>query len=90
MEDLFAEGGRFERRQDLPDVYRINGLLYIWRADFVRSQLQDWRRYGRHLMYETPEIRAVSIDDLEQFNVAETLVKDGLIELPWLDRIRPH
>jgi hypothetical protein len=35
-------------------------------------------------MYEIPELRAMSIDDLEQFQFAELLVKSGLVKLPWL------
>lgn len=84
MADLIEEGGRFERRQDAPAVYRINGLLYLWRTDFVRKQQQGWRRHGKHLMYEIPERRAVSIDNLQEFERAEMFVRHGLIALPWL------
>lgn len=82
MADLFPEGAAVDRRQDAPPVYRINGLLYLWRAAFVRSA-QSWRT-GRNLLLETPELRAVSIDDLAQFETAELLVTSGLIRLPWL------
>ncbi len=83
MADLIEEGARYERRQDVPIVYRINGLLYIWRAEFLRKQ-EQWWRHGRHLIHKTPDIRAVSIDDAEQFEHAELLVQHGLIKLPWL------
>lgn len=87
MTDLIDGGNRFACRQELPTVYHINGLLYIWRAAFVRRVEQDfWRDEGRFLMYETPEARAVSIDSAEQFDRAELLVKGGMLRLPWLDQ----
>lgn len=84
MADLFEEGGRYDRRQDAPAVYRINGSLYLWRTNFVRTWQGEWRRSGRHLLHEIPDVRAMSIDTLDQFERAELLVKSGLITLPWL------
>ncbi len=85
MRDVVDEGARIERRQDAPPVYRINGSLYVWRTSFVRQEREGlWRQRGRHLLYEIPESRAMSIDTLEQFERAELLVKGGLIALPWL------
>lgn len=85
MADLFEAGSRYECRQEVPAVYQINGCLYIWRAGFVRRETESWRRGGRHVMYDIPSARAVSIDTLEQFQRAELLVTGGLISLPWLD-----
>lgn len=83
MADLFEEGEAHERRQEVQPVYRINGSLYLWRTAFVRSA-RSWRQDGRHLLYEIPESRAMSIDTVEQFERAEVLVKSGRITLPWL------
>ncbi len=85
MTYLIESGVQFGRRQDVPAVYRINGSLYIWRTDFLRREARDWQGYGRHLIFETPEFRAMSIDDLKEFERAELLVKNGLIRFPWLD-----
>lgn len=85
MADLFEGGGHYHRRQDVPVVYRINGVLYLWRTDFVRTQQSDWRGQGRHLLYEIPDVRAISIDDLNGFRQAELLVKEGLIRFAWLE-----
>ena len=84
MEDLFEGGSNYHRRQDAPPVYRINGSLYLWRADFVRAEERPWRQVGGHLLYEIPEIRAASFDTAIEFQKAELLVKGGLIILPWL------
>ena len=85
MSDLIKHGGQFGRRQDVPRVLRVNGSLYIWRAAFVRGHAgRNWRQSGRHLMYEIPELRAMSIDTADEFARAETMVKSGLIALSWL------
>ena len=80
----FVDGGRYHRRQDVSEVFVINGLLYAWRADFVRTTPAGWRGRGRHLMLETPAARACSIDTLEEFAAMEALVKASLVPLPWL------
>lgn len=86
MADLIQEGSEFDRRQQVPAVYRINGSLYIWRTEFVRAQEHTWRGNGNHLMYEIPEARAMSIDTPQEFERAELLVKGGLISFPWLNQ----
>lgn len=83
MADLVEDGGRYARRQDVPTVYRINGVLYIWRAAFVRSETSSWRQSTRQLIFEIPELRAMSIDTLEEFEQAEVLIRSGLVKLPW-------
>jgi N-acylneuraminate cytidylyltransferase len=84
MKDLLPEGQNFNRRQEVPPVYRINGSLYIWRADFVRREERGWR-HAPHLMYEMPEARAIHIDDASEFEKTELLVKHQWIRLPWLE-----
>jgi CMP-N,N'-diacetyllegionaminic acid synthase len=86
MTDLFVEARQYTRRQDVPLVYRINASLYIWRTSFVRSQETDWR-YGKHLIYEIPEARAIHIDELHEFEKAELMIRHRLICLPWLDQV---
>lgn len=84
MTDLFSEATSYDRRQDVPQVYRVNGSLYIWRADFMRREQLEWRKHGKHLMYETPDFSAISIDTREEFERAELFVKAGMVQLPWL------
>lgn len=83
----FADGARFHRRQQVPDVFRINGLLYLWRARFLKTAA-TWRGAGKHLMLVVPDSRAFSIDYLEQFERLEALARARLVELPWLRRRR--
>ena len=84
MSDLMEEGSSFERRQEVPQVFRINGSLYIWRTGFLRNEPESWRRAGKHLMHEIPESRAMSFDTIDEFQRAELLVKHGYIDFPWL------
>ena len=88
MADLHPEGAALNRRQAGPAVYRINGSLYLWRAPFVRHlEHGRWRRFGKHLMHEIPERRAMSIDTADEFERAEALVKAGLVTFPWLSEM---
>lgn len=84
MSRLMEEGHRYHRRQDVPSVYRINASLYIWRRDFIYACESEWTKKGRFLIHEIPESRAIHIDDLHEFKVAELLVKKNLIILPWI------
>ncbi len=85
MLDLFQNAKQFNRRQDVPTVYRINGSLYIWRADFVRSEAKGWR-HARQLIYEIPEARAIHIDNVSEFEITDLLIRSGWIHLPWLEK----
>lgn len=90
MTDLIDAGAAYGRRQDVPPVFRINASLYLWRAAFVRREAADWRRPGRHLMHEIPEVRAIHIDEPQDFAHAELLIREGLVTLPWLNEsVRP-
>lgn len=83
----FQGGDKYERRQDVPPFFRINGSMYVWRSDFVRDAPPSWLEH-RHRMMEIPELRAFSIDDLDEFRVAEALIDKGVITLPWLKGTR--
>jgi CMP-N,N'-diacetyllegionaminic acid synthase len=83
MKDAFGGSTGIVRRQDAPSIYRINGALYIWRSAFVERSSAVWRQ-GRHVMVEIPELRAMSIDTLDEFKKAEVLVQAGLVEFSWM------
>jgi CMP-N,N'-diacetyllegionaminic acid synthase len=83
IQPAFEGGSSFNRRQEVPTFFRINGALYVWKADHVRAAPASWRD-APHLMLEIPEDRAFSIDDLAEFNRAEALLERRLIKLPWL------
>lgn len=80
----FPDAQRYQRRQDVPAFFRINGSLYLWRSAFVEREASA--ASGRQLLLETPEARAFSIDDAYEFELASILLERGLIEFPWLRR----
>ncbi|MBE3117643.1 MAG: acylneuraminate cytidylyltransferase family protein [Candidatus Atribacteria bacterium] len=86
MTDLIQDAQQFNRRQDVPAVYRINGSLYIWRTDFVRHEAQGWRQ-AHHVIYEMPEARAIHIDDATEFEKTDLLIRQGWFHLPWLENL---
>ena len=86
MTDLIDSGTQYERRQDVPSVYRVNGSLYIWRTNYVKSEAESWHDTKKHLIYEIPEYRAMAIDTPFEFQRFELMVNNGLIDFPWLDK----
>lgn len=73
----------FTRRQDVPPVYRINGLVYLWRREHILGASADpWS--APHKMMVIPEERVLDIDTLHDLAVAESLIRAGIIKLPWL------
>jgi CMP-N,N'-diacetyllegionaminic acid synthase len=84
---LVPDAGRYGRRQDVPDVFRINATLYAWRGAFVAAQATSWVG-GRNLLYEVPEERALHIDTERDLERAEALLRAGLVRLPWLEAPR--
>lgn len=84
MQDLIDDGGKFGRRQDAPPVYRIDGSLYIWRAEFVRTCGDSWRP-GDYLMHEVEERQFINIDNAYELEKADAMIRAGLIRYPWMD-----
>lgn len=80
----FPRETHYIRRQDVPPVYRINGLLYLWRRDFLLQASAETLFEAPHRMLVIPRERAIDIDDLFDFQVAELLLREGLVTLPWL------
>jgi len=90
MRQSFAGAKVYTRRQDVPPTYRINGCLYLWRRDHVANS-KEMRLYDLpHRMVVIPEERAVNIDTLHDFRIAEMLVREKLIRFPWTDLDETH
>ncbi len=60
------------RRQDLPDVVRLNGALYLCAVDhfIAHCRFVDDQTRG----YVMPPSRSVDIDTLDDFRAAEALM----------------
>lgn len=74
----------YTRRQDVPVVYRINGALYLWRRDHVLDSDKADLYARPHSFVAIPEDRAIHIDEIKDFNLAEILIREGWVRLPWL------
>ena len=85
MKPLVPESANYTRRQDVPPVYRINGLLYLWRRDHVAHSSAPRYFEEPYRMLVLPEIRAGDIDTAEDLAMMELLLREGLIQLPWLE-----
>ena len=64
----------------LEDIFILLCILVIWPV------ILGWN----HLIYEIPELRAMSFDTEIEFQKAELFVEGGLITLPWLSDIRTN
>ncbi len=83
MAHLVLEGERFTRRQDAPAVHYVDGSLYLWRTEFLRSGRSSWFD-GRTLMHVVDSYG--SIDTAEDLRRLEALVTAGVATLPVLAR----
>jgi N-acylneuraminate cytidylyltransferase len=85
MVRAFDQDKIYTRRQDVPPVYRINGVLYLWRRDHIVQASKEQLFDGPHRMLLIPRERAIDIDDMYDFRFAEILVREGIVNLPWLN-----
>lgn len=86
MQPLVLASQSYVRRQDVPPVYRINATLYLWRRDHVMSYDAPRLYDVPHRMLVVPEERAIHIDEPRDFLLAELLIREGIVQLPWLCR----
>lgn len=78
---LFATGEpvrrRINRRQDLPEAWVMNGAIYACRTAVLSGPAPSL--YGdRVVAYPMPHERSISIDDLDDWAVAERLLRQLL------------
>jgi CMP-N-acetylneuraminic acid synthetase len=66
------------RTQDLPPVYEENSCIYL----FTKETLLERRnRIGdRPLMFEIDPLEAMDIDEEQDFQIVDFLVRQGLLE----------
>jgi len=84
LRPAFEGGSAYVARQQVPAFFRVNGSLYVFRRDFLLAAPGHVLN-GKMLLLETPEERAMSIDDGRQFDRAELLIRERIVRLPWLD-----
>jgi N-acylneuraminate cytidylyltransferase/CMP-N,N'-diacetyllegionaminic acid synthase len=73
VERLIPEGSRFTRRQDLPDVYRVNGAFYASRRHVIMDHGRVLGEKIRGLVMTEEE--SVDIDTALDFLLAENVLQ---------------
>jgi N-acylneuraminate cytidylyltransferase len=86
MQALAPDISKYRRRQDVPPVYRINGLLYLWRRDHVLNSPVPGYFELPHRMLVVPDLRAGDIDTAADLAMIDLLLRERLIQLPWLQQ----
>jgi CMP-N,N'-diacetyllegionaminic acid synthase len=71
---LSKPGGGYVARQQAPDVYQLTGSVYCWH----RATLSAGVLGGATRLHLVPRERAIDIDDLIDFRLAELLMGEGL------------
>lgn len=74
LEYFIEEGKRITKRQDLPKVYRLNGSIYILKTQILLDckSLEPDNMTG----YVMPNEHSVDIDTIQDFILAEFLMKE--------------
>ena len=85
MAPLIDGASRYTRRQDVPEVFRINATIYLWRRDFLLAAQRSWME-GQMRLLEVPESRAIHIDNVDEFDRAELMLQHGRVRFPWLEK----
>jgi len=86
--DFAFEKKLYMRRQDAKPVYRINGMLYVWKRDYLIQTLPEHLYSEPHRILVVPEERAIDIDTLHDFQLAEAMLQAGMLHLPWSEDCR--
>jgi CMP-N-acetylneuraminic acid synthetase len=72
MARVVLGSAEFKRRQDVPPVYDITTVAYVARPDFILSHERLFE--GRVRPVVVPKERAVDIDDVYDFKLAQALL----------------
>lgn len=77
----FISGGRkYKRRQDLPKVYRTNGLADAVRRDIIMKKNSMYSEKNQRAVI-TEELRGHEIDTELDFLIIEQLISRGLVKI---------
>ncbi|KAI3350329.1 acylneuraminate cytidylyltransferase family protein [Clostridium botulinum] len=76
--DFLDSGKNYKRRQDLPNIYRLNGAIYAAKTQII---LQNKNWYTKNtLPYVMSKKSSIDIDDLIDFKFAEFLMKEKIYD----------
>lgn len=68
-----SKEGNFDRRQDCPPVFALNGSMYLMNVSALKNkQIQEFTKIKKVIM---PEERSVDIDTLADWHIGELYLK---------------
>lgn len=79
--EKLMKGGNYERRQDLPKVYQVNGAIYVYNAASLKQK--NIKEFGKIKHYEMPGLNSVDIDEPLDWDWAEFLLEKKIIKLDY-------
>lgn len=73
-----SKDGSFNRRQDCPEVWQLNGAIYVINSESIEKykSFHDFQKIRKFLM---PKIHSIDIDDEIDFKFAEFLLSNALL-----------
>ena len=74
LEYFLKYGKEITRRQDLPNVYRLNGAVYVAKCDVLKNEMTFETEYTTG--YVMDKNSSIDIDDIIDFKFAELLMKE--------------
>ncbi len=74
---LFEDAKRYHRRQDLPEIFAVNGAIYIATVDFLRNHDGDFLK-GTTTGYFMSSERSIDIDSELDLQIAEILLRRSI------------
>ena len=76
----FIPGGRkYRRRQDLPKIYRTNGIVDVVRREIIMEQNDMYTEDNQRAVITETE-RSCEIDTQMDFFICEQILKEGFLE----------
>lgn len=80
VELVITPEGEVTRRQDAPEVFDITTVVYVSTPDFINKNFGLFS--GNVVSIEVPKERAIDIDDIHDFNLAESIILSKKNEEP--------
>lgn len=74
ISSLVCSGANYHRRQDAPEVYDMTTVAYVARPDYILNNAKLFA--GRVRSVIVPRERAIDIDDIYDFKMAEIFLKE--------------
>ncbi|KTC91645.1 acylneuraminate cytidylyltransferase family protein [Fluoribacter dumoffii] len=72
LELVNHSGTNYSRRQEVPQIFDVTTVVYVTRPEFIRSKSTLFE--GEVIGIEVPKVRAIDIDDIYDFMLAEAII----------------